>query len=223
MDFDVRSAMLLSSLFIGMMSIVLFFLRSSFPSTIRGISEWASATTILFIAIALFGLRDMLPDFLTLVVANLLVMVGLCLLFFGSQRHFGLAVSVRNWTIFGMIARCFAAFQSADRHIGITDCFDPVDCMPFGFAVKRREKFVENAQQMRRADPPREFGKADKVGKDNADLAVRIGNCGFAALDSPHDFAWQHRIEQFINPPARRVERFIGSVLTPRGIFAQPR
>ena len=104
MDFDVRSAMLLSSLFIGMMSIVLFFLRSSFPSTIRGIGEWASATTILFIAFALFGLRDMLPDFLTLVVANLLVMVGLCLLFFGSQRHFGLAVSARNWTIFSLIA-----------------------------------------------------------------------------------------------------------------------
>ncbi len=103
MEFDVRSAMLLSSLFIGMMAFVLFFLRASFPATIRGISEWAVALAILFVSFALFGLRGVLPDFLTLAVANLLVLVGLSLLYFGSQRHFELTVSTRNWTIFTVL------------------------------------------------------------------------------------------------------------------------
>ena len=103
MDFDVRSAMLLSSLFVGMMAFVMFFLRSSFPATIRGISEWAIALTVLFVAFALFGLRGTLPEFLTLAVANLLVMFGLCLMYFGSQRHFGLTISLRNWTIFAVL------------------------------------------------------------------------------------------------------------------------
>ena len=105
MEFDVRSAMLLSSLFVGMMAFVMFFLRNSFPVTIRGMGEWAAALALLFVSFALFGLRGALPETLTLAVANLLAMAGLCVLYFGSQRHFGLAASVRNGTIFtGLMA-----------------------------------------------------------------------------------------------------------------------
>ncbi len=106
-DFDLRTAMRLSAMLIGMMSIVLFLLRNSYPPYVRGVTHWASALGILFFASALLSARDTLPDFITIFVANSLLMLGLTLLYFGSRRHFNLSVAPRNWIIFGSI--CAAA------------------------------------------------------------------------------------------------------------------
>ena len=62
-DFDLRTAMRLSSLLIGMMSVVLFLLRNSYPPYVRGVTEWASALCTLFVACALLSVRGILPDF----------------------------------------------------------------------------------------------------------------------------------------------------------------
>ena len=98
-DLDLRTAILLCSLLIGMMSIVLFLLRNSYPPYVHGITHWASALGILFIGSALLAARGVLPDFMSVVVANSLLMLGMVTLYFGSRRHFGLVVSTRNWII----------------------------------------------------------------------------------------------------------------------------
>lgn len=103
MDIELHSAMLLSSALLGMMSVVLFFLRNSYPSSVRGIGEWALALAMVFVGNALFGFRDQLPDFLTTVAANALVMIGLTTLYFGTQLHFDHPIPIRGWLRFGLV------------------------------------------------------------------------------------------------------------------------
>lgn len=102
-DFDLRTAIRLCSLLIGMMSIVLFLLRNSYPPYVRGVTQWASALGILCFSSALLATRGVLPDFMTVFVANCLHMIGLTILYFGSRRHFNLSVAPRNWIIFGSL------------------------------------------------------------------------------------------------------------------------
>jgi diguanylate cyclase (GGDEF)-like protein len=109
-DFDLRTAMRLSSILIGMLSIVLFLLRNSYPPYVRGLTLWASALATIFVAAALLSARGSLPDFFSLFVANSLLMVGFTLLYFGSRQHFNLRVNPRSWIIFG--ALCMAAIAS---------------------------------------------------------------------------------------------------------------
>lgn len=110
-DFDLRTAMRLSSLLIGMLSIVLFLLRNSYPPYVRGITLWASALVTMFVAAALLSARGTVPDFLSIFVANTLLMAGLTLLYFGSRQHFDLAVNPRNWIVFGSLCSAAIAFM----------------------------------------------------------------------------------------------------------------
>lgn len=85
------------------MSLVLFLLRNSYPPYVRGITHWASALAIFFVACVLFSKRGVWADFITIFIANLVMMFGMTLLYFGSRRHFDLLVAPRNWIIFGTV------------------------------------------------------------------------------------------------------------------------
>lgn len=45
-DLDLRTAVWLTAVLVGMMSLVLFLLRNSYPPYVRGITHWASALAI---------------------------------------------------------------------------------------------------------------------------------------------------------------------------------
>lgn len=98
LNLDPRTIYLLAGLMGALMSVVLFFLRRSFPPTIKGLTEWAAAPAIIFVSILLLGARGAIPDFFSMVVANLVLLAGLALFYFGSQRFFGLQRSVRLWS-----------------------------------------------------------------------------------------------------------------------------
>lgn len=102
-DLDLRTAVWLTAVLVGMMSLVLFLLRNSYPPYVRGITHWASALAIFFVACVLFSKRGVWADFITIFIANLVMMFGMTLLYFGSRRHFDLSVAPRNWIIFGSV------------------------------------------------------------------------------------------------------------------------
>jgi|APLak6261703504_1056268.scaffolds.fasta_scaffold02490_2 diguanylate cyclase (GGDEF)-like protein len=98
LSLDPRTIYLLAGLMGALMSVVLFFLRRSFPPTIKGLTEWTAAPAIIFVAILLLGARSAIPDFFSMVVANLVLLAGMALFYFGSQRFFGVPRSIRLWS-----------------------------------------------------------------------------------------------------------------------------
>ena len=72
------------------MSIVLYGLRRNYPASVRGLSEWAAATAILFVAGLAAAMRGKLPDVISITGANFLIFTGVYIQYIGSQRFFNL-------------------------------------------------------------------------------------------------------------------------------------
>jgi diguanylate cyclase (GGDEF)-like protein len=82
-----------------MMALVVFFMRRSYPPSIRGLGEWALAPLVAFASTMLFAGRGFLPDFVTIVVANF-VLFQACILYYAGSQKFLLGRSdTRGWTI----------------------------------------------------------------------------------------------------------------------------
>jgi diguanylate cyclase (GGDEF)-like protein len=84
---DLRTVVLMSSVMPGLMSVVLFLLRRSFPSSIRGLGYWAAGGLVVCIAAVLLAWRGAIPDGLSIVLANSLILAGLGLWLIGCD-HF---------------------------------------------------------------------------------------------------------------------------------------
>lgn len=119
-NLDVRSVILVAGVLSLLMAMVLFFLRRSFPPSIRGLGEWAAAPAIIFVATLLFGARGAIPDLFSVIVANMLLLGGAVLMYFGSQRFFNLAPSLRLWS--GLLVLALLAlswFALVEPHYGV--------------------------------------------------------------------------------------------------------
>lgn len=99
MGLDLRSVILMSGVLGLMLSVVMLFLRLSYPRTIRGMGFWAGAGLLAFSSTFLFGGRGVLPDLLSVVGANLFLLAGVALFHLGLQRFFGLPLSWRLWAL----------------------------------------------------------------------------------------------------------------------------
>lgn len=99
MGLDLRSVILMSGVLGLMLSVVMLFLRLSYPRTIRGMGFWAGAGLLAFSSTLLFGGRGVLPDLLSVVGANLFLLAGVALFQLGLQRFFGLPLSWRLWAL----------------------------------------------------------------------------------------------------------------------------
>ncbi|KPU97744.1 hypothetical protein APR50_16910 [Variovorax paradoxus] len=88
------------------MSVVVFFMRRSYPATIQGLREWAWAPLVAFVSTLLFAGRDVLPDFITIVVANV-VLFEACLLYYaGSQRFLHGRSDTAGWHGLTVVMAC---------------------------------------------------------------------------------------------------------------------
>ena len=96
---DPRSVIVLAGLMGVMMALVMFFMRRSYPASIRGLSEWALAPLLAFTSTMLFAARDYLPDFLTIVVANVVLFQACILYYSGSQKFLLGSSDTRGWTL----------------------------------------------------------------------------------------------------------------------------
>lgn len=96
---DLRAVILLAGAMGALMAVVIWFMRRSYPRSIEGLGYWSAGPAMVFLSTLLFGMRDVLPDLLTIVVANLLLMTGVTLLYLGSTFFFRVPGNLRPWGI----------------------------------------------------------------------------------------------------------------------------
>ncbi|WP_310450701.1 GGDEF domain-containing protein [Sulfuritalea sp.] len=118
LNLDPRSIILLGGIMSMLMSVVLYFLRRNYPPSIGGLTEWATAPALIFVSTLLLGARGMIPDFLSVIVGNVILLVGLALLYFGSQRFFGLPPSLRLWGAVILAAAAVLVWTRVETHYG---------------------------------------------------------------------------------------------------------
>ena len=86
---DLRSLVVMSGIMGLLLAFMMFFLRLSYPRSIRGLGLWAAAPAWIFLSTVLFAGRDTLPDFITIVLANLAILTGVIFYHAGVQMFFG--------------------------------------------------------------------------------------------------------------------------------------
>ena len=86
MTLDLRSIIIMTGVLGLLFSVVFLFLRVSYPKSIRGLGFWAAAPALQCAAALLLGLRDVIPDLLSIVFANLMLLTGVAFFYFGTQR-----------------------------------------------------------------------------------------------------------------------------------------
>ncbi len=85
---DLRTIILLTGFMGAMMALVLVFLHGTSLRSVSGLREWAAAALLGTCAAIFLGVRDILPDFLTIVIGNLLLIGGVSLFSIGTRRFF---------------------------------------------------------------------------------------------------------------------------------------
>jgi len=81
----------------GLMSLVLYSLKRTYPASIKGLGEWATALLLVFIGSALGTATGNLPIFLTITIARIMLAGGLYMTYVGTQRFFGETPRHKPW------------------------------------------------------------------------------------------------------------------------------
>lgn len=120
MIIDPRTVLLLAGVMGGIMSIVLYFMHRNYPTSIQGLGAWAAAPALIFVSLLLLGARGMVPQFLSVIVANALLLGGLSTFYYGTQRFLRLPTSLRPWivVVLGPLP-ILAWFTYFDPHYGM--------------------------------------------------------------------------------------------------------
>lgn len=87
---DPRTIVLLTGIMGGLMAIVLYFLRRSYPPAVKGLGEWTFATANLFFAGLAAAAHGKVPDVISIAGANFLIWLGVLYQYIGSQKFFDL-------------------------------------------------------------------------------------------------------------------------------------
>jgi diguanylate cyclase (GGDEF)-like protein len=122
--------------------VMLFVLHSLSHSDAGGIRAWSAANALAALALPLFAARGVLPDLLTVEVANTLLMSTSALMLAGFRRHLGLAVPWRRiaaWLAAGLAA--IVVFHVVADSIGLRviamSVVHAVLCLAMGLCVLR--------------------------------------------------------------------------------------
>lgn len=71
------------------MSALFFVMAANCPKNMKGLKAWASAPLIFALAVPLFIARGHIPDVFSIVLANLMLMVSIVVMNWGTKRFFG--------------------------------------------------------------------------------------------------------------------------------------
>jgi diguanylate cyclase (GGDEF)-like protein len=93
---DPRTIVLLSGIMGGLMAIVLYFLRRSYPPTVKGISDWSLGTALLFFGGLAAASRGKSHVLVSISLANLLIFLGIFFQYVGSQKFFDVTPRVKQ-------------------------------------------------------------------------------------------------------------------------------
>lgn len=96
---DPRTVLLLSGVTSAFMAIILFSLKRNYPSSIKGLGEWAIALVLVAAGSLLgFGL-GLLPTVLSTTIPRILLPAGLLVVYVGTQRFFGVTPRFKPWIV----------------------------------------------------------------------------------------------------------------------------
>lgn len=97
MQLDLRSIILMSGLMALLIAVVLAFLRMGYPRSIRGLGLWAGGPALVALSTLMFVGRGHLPDGVSVLLANIVLLGGIALTYFGTQRFFDRPLSWKLW------------------------------------------------------------------------------------------------------------------------------
>jgi len=118
--FDPRSLIVISGLLATVCTVVLFSLRQSFPRSIGGISQWAWALVLFVVSSALFAGRGLIPDWLSIVVANTVLFGGTLLMYLGLRDLAGQPARPQPYVIgLAVLMLAIAWFSTVLDHYGV--------------------------------------------------------------------------------------------------------
>jgi diguanylate cyclase (GGDEF)-like protein len=95
--FDPRTAILLAGLMAGLMSMVLFALRRTYPPSIHGLGTWAVGLLGITLGTLLAVSQDWLPAMLIVSVARVMLLSSLYLIYLGTLRFVGQRPKLTFW------------------------------------------------------------------------------------------------------------------------------
>ncbi len=94
---DLRSLIVMSGILSLLLAVMLLFLQRSYPRSVRGLGLWAAAHAWSFLASVLFAGRGFLPDAITIVAANLVLLTGMVCYHAGVEQFFGQQPAWARW------------------------------------------------------------------------------------------------------------------------------
>jgi diguanylate cyclase (GGDEF)-like protein len=95
--FDPRTAILLAGLMSGLMSLVIFSLRRTYPLSIRGLGAWTTGLIGITLGTLLALSHNWLPAMLIVAAARVLLLGSLFLIYVGTLRFVGQRPNLRVW------------------------------------------------------------------------------------------------------------------------------
>ena len=86
----------------------------TYPKNIHGIKEWMIALLVLSSSLPLFILRGKIPDFISIVIANALILIGFYLINYGTRKFHNSEEKISPWHIgyifFCVLTTCYFTF-----------------------------------------------------------------------------------------------------------------
>ena len=104
------------------MSVVLLIIAKTYPKNIRGLKEWGLAVLVTALSLPFFIARDIIPDLLSIVLANLMLLVGFMLMNHGTRKFAGTKSTFSRTLLFLFVlsyVALFAWFTYVQPHVGM--------------------------------------------------------------------------------------------------------
>lgn len=101
---------------------ILFAIARTYPKSIQGLREWSAAAALMGFSMPLFGARDLIPDALSIVAANLMILAGFMMMNRGIRKFAGQAPRFGRTLMIGFVLSFLALliwFTYVRPHIGI--------------------------------------------------------------------------------------------------------
>ncbi len=116
-NLDPRTVILLAGVMSSFMALIMFSLKRSYPSSIRGLNEWGIALLCVTVGSILAGGFGNLPSLVTITLPRILFPSGLFLTYVGAQRFFGETPRFTPWLVLiatSVVAQMWFTYQAPD-------------------------------------------------------------------------------------------------------------
>lgn len=104
------------------MGAILFTIAKTYPKSIRGLTEWSLAALVIGLSLPLFIARGVIPDAFSIVLANLMILIGFMMMNQGVRKFSGATPRISRAVLAAFVlsyVSLFAWFTYIQPHIGM--------------------------------------------------------------------------------------------------------